>query len=97
MPISSSPYITISSSNQGISWYYGAMSTGVNSMETIGGSTCHLCGRELKYKSVYGRRTRKRGWVEHIRASYACHTVVETTERGKKRITLGSECVKVVK
>jgi hypothetical protein len=66
----------------------------VRTMETIGGPTCHLCGRKMKYKNVSGRATKKRGWLEYTHVSYACRTIVDTSESGKKRIIRGSKCVR---
>ena len=63
----------------------------------IGGATCHLCGAKLEAKNVYGSRRRKYDeWTERKYIRYACGTYMYVKASGKKKITLGADCVCII-
>jgi len=72
----------------------GTYDDGATIMPDIGGSVCHLCGKLTKFKNTYQRYNKKVNWVTRTYLTYACGTEVFTNEKGVKKVTLGSKCIK---
>ena len=63
-------------------------------MPDIGGTCCHLCGKTTNYKNTYQRYNKKDNWVTRVYLTYKCGTEIFTNEKGVKKVTLGSKCIK---
>lgn len=64
-------------------------------MSVIGGTNCHLCGREKEYENTYSIRKNNGDWKTRRDVDYACGTNVLVSSKGKKTVALGYNCVQL--